>query len=87
MQAKEGFRKMVGLSKERPAWHKRLTSLLDNTTRLVGPRISCHGTPRDGARPTPPHVESHSIAVDQVQIITLSLLRLPSSVARGDLGL
>lgn len=70
MQAKGGLQKYVGLQRETPAWHKRLTSQFDNDTRLVGPVISCEGTPNLGDPSaewrTVPHVQSHAIAVDQV---------------------
>ncbi len=70
MQAKGGLRNYVGLQRETPAWHKRLTSQFDNDTRLVGPVISCEGTPYlgdpSGEWRTVPHVQSHAIAVDQV---------------------
>lgn len=69
-QAKEGIRKMVGLQREVPAWHKRLTERLSGEVHMVGPTISCEGTPRDGGPAaewrTLPHVQSHAIAVDQV---------------------
>ena len=75
-QAKEGIRKMVGLQREVPAWHKRLTERLSGDVHMVGPTISCEGTPRDGGPAaewrTLPHVQSHAIAVDQVPLTHLS---------------
>jgi hypothetical protein len=71
MQAKEGFKKMVGLQREVPAWHKLLTERLAGDVHMIGPTISCEGTPRDGSPAaewrTLPHVQSHAIAVDQVR--------------------
>ncbi len=71
MQAKEGIKKMMGLQKEVPAWHKRLTERLAGDVHMVGPTISCEGTPRDGGPAAEwlslPHVQSHAIAVDQVR--------------------
>ena len=70
LQAKGGIQNYIGMRREIPAWHKRLTSQFDNDTRLVGPIISCEGTPFEG-NPNgewraAPHVQSHAIAVDQV---------------------
>lgn len=70
LQAKEGFKKMVGLAREVPAWHRRLTEKFTGDVHMVGPTISCEGTPRNGDPAaewrTLPHVQSHAIAVDQV---------------------
>lgn len=70
-QAKGGLRNYIGLQRETPPWHKRLTSQFDNDTRLVGPTISCEGTPYqgdpNGEWRAVPHVQSHAIAVDQVR--------------------
>lgn len=86
-QAKEGIRKMVGLQREVPAWHKRLSERLGGDVHMVGPTISCEGTPRDGGPAaewrTLPHVQSHAIAVDQVLLTHLSAnlwVILPSPV-------
>ena len=70
LQAKGGIQNYIGMRKEIPAWHKRLTSLFDNDTHLVGPTISCEGTPFEG-NPNgewraAPHVQSHAVAVNQV---------------------
>ena len=77
VQAKGGLRNYVGLQRETPAWHKRLTSQFDNDTRLVGPVVSCEGTPYlgdpNGEWRTVPHVQSHAIAVDQVSLTSASL--------------
>ncbi|CAL8468255.1 g7794 [Coccomyxa elongata] len=73
--AKEGIRKMVGLQREVPAWHKRLSERLSGEVHMVGPTISCEGTPRDGGPAaewrTLPHVQSHAIAIDQEGLRTL----------------
>lgn len=64
----------MGLQRETPAWHTKLTSQFDNDTRLVGPTISCEGTPYQGdpnaVWRAVPHVQSHAIAVDQVRLLT-----------------
>ena len=61
----------MGLKRETPAWHKKLTGRFDNDTRMVGPIISCEGTPYQGDPDREwrvvPHVQSHAIAVDQVR--------------------
>ena len=48
LQAKGGIQNYIGMRREVPAWHKRLTSQFDNDTRLVGPIISCEGTSFEG---------------------------------------
>jgi translation initiation factor eIF-2B subunit epsilon len=62
---------MIGLNRERPAWHRRLTSLFNNDTRLVGAAVSCEGTPLNGDPKadwlTLPHMRSDAVAVDQVR--------------------
>ena len=55
----------------RVAWHKLLTSHLDGVTKLVGPVVSCEGTPFKGNAAstwkTNPHVQSYTIAMDRVR--------------------
>ena len=59
----------------RAAWHKLLTSRLDATTKLVGPVVSCEGTPFKGNAAsqwkTNPHVQSYTIAMDRVSQASL----------------
>lgn len=55
----------------RVAWHKLLTAHLDGVTKLVGPVVSCEGTPFKGNAAstwkTNPHVQSYTIAMDRVR--------------------
>lgn len=52
------------------AWHKLLTARLSNTIKLVGPVVSCEGTPFKGNAAstwkTNPHVQSYTLAMDRV---------------------
>lgn len=51
-------------------WHRLLTRRLDQTTKLVGPVISCEGAPFKGNAQNKwrhgPSVQSYAIALDQV---------------------
>eukprot|EP00891_Asterochloris_glomerata_P006722 jgi/Astpho2/6722/Aster-06741 len=51
-------------------WQATLTSKLSDTVKLVGPTISCEGSPKDGIVDgewrTNPHVQSYVVATDQV---------------------
>ena len=53
------------------AWHKLLTARLSNTIKLVGPVVSCEGTPFKGNAAstwkTNPHVQSYTLAMDRVR--------------------
>lgn len=76
----------MGLKRETPAWHKKLTGRFDNDTRMVGPIISCEGTPYQGDPDREwrvvPHVQSHAIAVDQVRSPISSLCMLLLKISR-----
>lgn len=51
-------------------WHELITSRITDTVKLVGPTISCEGSPKDGnvngEWRTNPHVQSYVLATDQV---------------------
>ena len=55
---------------ERVAWHRLLTARIDDTVKLVGPVISCEGTPLKGDASKKwrahPHVQSYTLAMDKV---------------------
>ena len=52
-------------------WHELITSRITDTVKLVGPTISCEGSPQDGnvngQWRTNPHVQSYVLATDQVR--------------------
>ena len=52
-------------------WHEHITSRINDTVKLVGPTISCEGSPKDGKANgewrTNPHVQSYVLATDQVR--------------------
>ncbi len=66
-------------------WHEHITGRINGTVKLVGPTISCEGSPRDGKVDgewrTNPHVQSYVLATDQVPPACCRLLpdgaRLP----------
>ena len=53
-------------------WHELITSRITDSVKLVGPTISCEGSPQDGnvngVWRTNPHVQSYVLATDQVRI-------------------
>ncbi len=52
-------------------WHELITSRITDTVKLVGPTISCEGSPQDGnvngQWRTNPHVQSYVLATDQAR--------------------
>ena len=52
-------------------WQATLISKLSDTVKLVGPTISCEGSPKDGIVDgewrTNPHVQSYVVATDQAR--------------------
>ena len=63
-------------------WHELITSRLTDTVKLVGPTISCEGSPRDGnvngEWRTNPHVQSYVLATDQVRTVGIAECRVRS---------
>mmetsp|Transcript_12697 Transcript_12697/g.38289 ORF Transcript_12697/g.38289 Transcript_12697/m.38289 type:complete len:419 (-) Transcript_12697:2891-4147(-) len=57
-------------SQDSKRWHEHITSRINGTVKLVGPTISCEGSPKegkvDGEWRTNPHVQSYVLATDQV---------------------
>ena len=57
-------------------WHELITSRITDTVKLVGPTISCEGSPKDGnvngEWRTNPHVQSYVLATDQVCHLVMS---------------
>jgi hypothetical protein len=51
-------------------WHEQIVSRITDKVKLVGPTISCEGSPKDGNIDgewrTNPHVQSYVLATDQV---------------------
>ena len=52
------------------SWHRLLTSRLEGSVKLVGPVVSCEGSPFKGNAASTwkinPHVQSYTIAMDRV---------------------
>lgn len=71
-------------SQDSKRWHEHITSRINGTVKLVGPTISCEGSPKegkvDGEWRTNPHVQSYVLATDQVRLDgpTTSTNRWPS---------
>ena len=59
-------------------WQDVLTSRLTDDIKLVGPTISCEGSPKggdkDGEWRTNPHVQSYVVATDKVCAIAAALV-------------
>lgn len=64
-------------------WHELITSRITDTVKMVGPTISCEGSPKDGnvngEWRTNPHVQSYVLATDQVQLRNYTPQNIPHS--------
>lgn len=62
-------------------WHELITGRITDSVKLVGPTISCEGSPKDGNVDgewrTNPHVQSYVLATDQVRHSALEALLSP----------
>lgn len=73
---------MLSMQKSLP-WHRLLTQRLSEDVKLVGPVISCEGSPYQGNVTdhwrTNPHVQSYVLAMDQE---ALQILKKDSTVLK-----